>query len=325
MPASPTPVVAAKPVATPTKTVTTIKTVYQALGATGLPVWLAKEERLFEKYGLSAELSYIASGTTAMQAMLAGEVPILPQSAGAPAIAASVGGADAVIIGVVFNSPIFFLMVTPNIQRPEDLKGKVIGTGGLGTLTDSSARFALKKMGLEPEKDVAFVKMDAAQILAAVQSGAIAGGPMSSPNDFHAREAGFKELMDIGAAGFQYPTGAIITTRSFIRSNRATVLNFMRAMVEGIYVFRTNRPVSVSVLGKYTKTEDKRVLESTYDGSVGKVQKIPHPVREGMLAAIETVAETNPKAKGADPETFVDRQFVRELEESGFIKQLYKE
>lgn len=320
-------------VATPTaaaqaapKTLTKLKIVYPALAGNQVPTWIAKDERVFEKYGLDVDLSYVASSTTAMQSMLGGEISVISGVSGGQVIAAALGGSDAVIIGSLSNTVVMYLMAAPSIQRPEDLKGKAVGITRFGSITDFAARYALNKMGLDPEKDVTIVQVGGVpEILGAMQSGAIAAGSLSSPTDLKAREAGFKEMMDIGAAGLPYPNTQVASTRRYVAANGPTVLNVMRALVEATYLFKTNRSMSLSVIGKYTKTDDRKMLESTYDAYVGKVEKIPYATKEAIQAGIDEVAQTNPKAKGSDPNSFVDMQFVKQLEDSGFIKQLYKE
>ena len=305
---------------------TKLKVVYAGVAGSYTPVWIAKEERLFEKYGLDVDFVYIPSALTAVQTLLSGAVPVVTGVNGAQVISANLAGSDVTIIGVLFNTVIFYLMVAPNIQSPADLKGKALGVTRIGSLTDFALRFALRKLGLDPEKDVTIVQMPGVPaILTGMENRAVAGGALSSPTDLKARKAGFKEMMDIGAAGLQYPGTAIASTRSYIHNNGATLQNVMRAIVEGTYLFKTNKPLSMAVIGKYTKTEDKEMLEATYDAYVGKVEKIPYPSKKAMLVGIEEVARTNPRAKGANPDSFVDIQFVKQLEDSGFIKQLYKE
>lgn len=322
-PAPATPTAAPKAVAPP-KTLTKLKVAYGSVGAHGTPVWIAKEQKLFEKYGLDVDMSYIAGATMAMQAVLSGEVPVLAGVNAAQVIAATVEGADAVVIASVLNTTVMYLMVTPSIQGPNDLKGKALGVSRFGSLSHSVLRFALRKMGLDPEKDVNVVQMGGIpEVIAGMQSGAVVGGTMGTPQDLKARELGYKEMMDIGAAGFPYPQGIVATTRTFARNNGPTLANVLRAIVEGTYLFKTDKALSTAVFGKYTQTDDRQMLDSAYDGLVGKVEKVPYPSRDAILAAIEEVAMTNPKAKGANPDTFIDTQFVKQLEDTGFINQIY--
>ncbi|MBI4317376.1 MAG: ABC transporter substrate-binding protein [Chloroflexi bacterium] len=319
--AAPKAVAPAKP-----KALTKLKVAYTAISANQLPVWIANEQKLFQKYGLDVELVYVASSTTVMNAMVAGEIPITYGVTAVPLVSANLAGSDVVIIAGIYNTVIQYIMVSPNIQQPADLKGKALGVSRFGSLTDVTVRFALDKWGLVPDKDVAVLQMGGVpEILSGMQTGAIAGGPLSSPTDLKAREAGFKELMDVGAAGFEYPSTTVASTRRFLRDNGPTALNFLRAIVEATYLYKTDKELSMKVLGQYTKTEDRAMLENTYKAYAGPAAKIPYLTKQALQAGIDEVAKTNDKAKDAKPDVFVDWQFVKQLEDSGFIKQTYKE
>ncbi|MBI4318945.1 MAG: ABC transporter substrate-binding protein [Chloroflexi bacterium] len=323
-PAAAAPTPAPKATAAP-KTLTKVKVSYTALSGQFWPVWLAQEQKLYQKNGLEVELQYIASSTTAMQAMLSGEVPLSYGGSGETFVAASIGGADVIMIGALYNKVIMYFFGLPSVSGPADIKGKTVGVSRFGSQTDGSARFALRKMGLDPEKDVTLLQMGGVpEILAGLIGGSIVAGPLSPPNSFKALDSGFKELMDIGAAGLEY-SSPVVTTRAFLRNNSATALAFLRSVIEGTYVLKTNKAVSMEVLGKYTKTDDKKTLEGTYAAYVDKAEKIPYVSREALMVAIEQVARENEKAKGANPDSFYDMQFVKQIEDSGFIKQLYKE
>ncbi|MBI4319582.1 MAG: ABC transporter substrate-binding protein [Chloroflexi bacterium] len=307
------------------KTLMKVKVAYTAVSGNYVPVWIAKQEKLFEKYGLDVDLTFISSTTTAIQALIAGEVPIVHGSA-VPMIAASLGGNDAQIVASLFNTVLNYLMVHPSVNGPADLKGKTLGMSRFGSLTDIALRYAVRKLGLDPEKDVTIVQVGGPpEILAAMKTGAVVGGTLSAPTNVVARKEGFKVLLDIAKAGMQYPGTTIGTTRKFMQSNGPEVENFLRAIVEGTYIFKTNKDLSMRVIKEYTKIEDPEALEDTWRSYSETVEKIPYPTREAMEVAIEEVAVTNPKAKGASPDAFMDLQFMKRLESSGFIKQIYKE
>src|SRR6185436_7584755 len=113
-------------------------------------IWVTKEANLFEKYSLTADLVYVASGTTVSQAMISGE--FLAGLVGGSIVTANVSGADFAIIGGVVNRPNFYLTAHPSIRQVSDLKGKAVGITRYGSSTDFIIRFLLQKWGLEPDK-----------------------------------------------------------------------------------------------------------------------------------------------------------------------------
>ena len=130
---------------------------YSAISGPHAVLWVAREAGLFEKNGLRAEVAYIRSGSTMAQALLAGELQIA-QTGGPGVLAAAVGGADFVLAAVALNTTPIVLMGT--VSRIEELKGKGVGVTRYGSNTDISARFALRKFGLQPDKDVALVQLE---------------------------------------------------------------------------------------------------------------------------------------------------------------------
>ena len=192
-------------------------------------IWITKEAKLFEKYGLSADLVYVASGTTVSQAMISGE--FLASPVGGAIVTANVSGADFAIIGGVVNRPNFYLTAYPSIKEPSDLKGKAVGITRYGPSTDFIIRFLLRKWGMEPDREVKILQMGGQpEILAGMKANIVQAGVTGSPTEFMARKAGFHVLQDMGKIGVQYPTNSLVTTRSFIRKDPAIVKSILNGI-----------------------------------------------------------------------------------------------
>ncbi len=303
---------------------TRIRVIYTAVSGSILPLWIAKDAGFFAKHGIDAELEYIASSTTGMQAMLAGDVAFIPSLSAPTVVQAVLAGGDAVLIGATSNTVVFFLLTTPDVREYGDLRGKRLGITRLGSSTDAAARFALTKWGLRPDDDVAIVQMNGTpEILAGMQAGAVHAGVLSSPTDLHARQAGFRELADLGTIGLDYPQTTIGTTRTFLRTHEAVARAFLRATVEAVHLLKTDPERARAIFGKWTDNADPAILEATYRAYVDKTESVPYVKPAAMQMAIAEVAQTDPRANGARFEDFVDNRYVEELETSGFIRQLY--
>jgi NitT/TauT family transport system substrate-binding protein len=301
-----------------------LKVAYSALSGSSFPVWIAKDARLFEKYGLSAELVYIPSSSLALQAMLAGNIQIIPTASAPTIMQAKVQGADAILIGATNNTVTFFFMVTPNISNPQDLKGKTVGVSRFGASSDTALRFALKKWGLDIGRDVTILQMGGIpEILAGMKSGAVAGGPLSSPTDLRARKEGFKELVDLGQIGLDYPQTSIAVSAAYLQRQREDVKNYMRATMHAVYLMYTNKETAMKIFGKYTKTSDKDFLEAAYHTYLDKTEKVPYIKPSAVKLAIDLLAEKDPKFRNVKPEDFIDNSVVKEIEDSGFVEKLY--
>ena len=300
------------------------KVVY-ASATSGGPIWLAHEKGRFKAHGLDPELVFISGTTAVVQSTVAGESPI--SYAAAPAMLnAAVAGADLVLIAGAVNTLVYDLVVHPSITRVEDLRGKVIGVTRFGSSSDFSIRMVLeRKWGLHPGKDIFIRQMgDNAAIASALQAGAIHAAPLTTDTRLKVEKLGLKTLVDLGSLGIDYQHTAVITTREFIKKNEDTVRRFMKAFVEGIHLFRTDKASAIKVLSKYAKTNDPELLEAYYKEYENIFPKAPYPTLKGIQVILDDIAKTKPEAKNSRPEEFVDLRFVKELEESGYIERLYR-
>ncbi|MBI4522763.1 MAG: ABC transporter substrate-binding protein [Deltaproteobacteria bacterium] len=286
-------------------------------------LWVAKESGAFSRHGIDVELIFVGSGSKMTQAVLAGELKIA-QLGGVAPIAARLGGADAKIIAVSFNTLANSLIVNREIQSVHDLKGKRVGVSRFGTNTDAGARYVIKKNGLVPDRDVAILQLgDIPAVFAALQTGAVQGGILSYPTTARALKMGFKELVDISEIGLEYPGTNIVTMDRFLRSQPDLVRGFLMAFIEGIHRYKSDAAFTKRVIGQYARITDAGILDDTYRLFAQKLQKIPYPTPGGIRFALETLID-NPKARQARPEEFYDDTILRALEREGLVEQLYR-
>ncbi|MET0501717.1 MAG: ABC transporter substrate-binding protein [Candidatus Binatia bacterium] len=294
---------------------------YAATSGPHAMLWMARDAGLFEKNGLRTEVAYIRSGSTMAQTLVSGEIQ-MAQMGGPAALAAGVAGMDLSFVAVALNTTPIVIMGT--VSRIEELKGKAVGITRFGSNTDISARFAIRKAGLQPEKDVALVQLeDYAGIMGGIQSGRIAAGALADPFTDYAKKLGYKEIADIAALGLEFPFVGIVAKKSYIKDNADTVQRFVRAYTEAIALYKNNRELAMKVTGKYTGIKDPAILASTVDFYVPKLARVPYPTLGGMRFVLEQIATRDPKAKNVNAESFIDTRFVKQLEDSGFIQGLY--
>ena len=284
-------------------------------------IWVTKEARLLEKYGLNADLVYVASGTTVSQAMISGE--FLAGLVGGSIVTANVSGADFAIIGGVVNRPNFYLTAHPSIKKLTDLKGKAVGITRYGSSTDFIIRFLLQKSGMEPDREVKILQMGGQpEILAGMKANTVQAGVTGSPTEFMARKAGFIVLQDMGKIGVEFPINSLVTTRSFIRKDPATVKGILMAYTEGVARLFKDKAFSQTVFSKYMRVNDPEILDSAYDYAKNFIERIPNLPYKGLATLMGQLAETNPKVKNFKPEDFIDSSFFSELERNGFFKSM---
>jgi len=287
-------------------------------------LWFAKETKLFEKHGLDVVLVGMGTGSVSLRALIAKDLEIASLS-GSGLVQAALQGADTVLLSALINGFVFNVFSAPEITSPAQLKGKKLGVSRYGATSDFAIRLAMKKWGLIPDRDVNILQIGTSQdIVRAMQTKMLDAGVMSGTSSFVARKAGFRELADLADLGLDYPTSAVGTTRSFMQKNEAVVKAFTLAYIEAIHDFKRNKETAVKVLQKYTRNNDREVLEDAYASSASRYQPLPLPTIEGIRTILAEISSTTPAAKNADPEQFVSYKIAREIEASGFVKRLYE-
>jgi NitT/TauT family transport system substrate-binding protein len=288
--------------------------------ATQMSLWLAKEGNYYEKHGLNVEVISIPGSSLAIQAMLSGELPII-QAGGAGPIQANLSGTDTVIIATVVKKFSWWIFSQPNITRMEDLKGKVFGTTRFGTQSDLASRIALRRFGIDPERDVTMVQTGGpAETVGAMVAGKVHAAAITPPATLQAKKMKLRDLYDLSKLDIEYHVNGVVTTRRFIKSSEDIVRRFLMAYIEGAARGQKDKAFAMKTMGKYFRTDDREMLEETYELIIKSFNIPPYPA--GIASLLQDLEKQNPKAKGANPEDFTDNRLVRELDQSGFIKSL---
>ena len=302
-----------------------MRIVYSSISGAYLGIWVAHDAGLFAKEGLDDQMILIPSATQLAQVTVAGDVDIASLGGG-PMMAAVLSGADLKVIGNNVNKMIFSIHTKPEVKTVEELRGKRIGVSRFGSSSDVSARYALRKFNLDPQKDVILLQLGSmSSIFGALRSAAVDGALVSPPTQFLSEKLGFKELVSITDMDFAYPNPAMAVPGDLIRKRPDLLDRFMRAYVRGVHRARTDREFTIKSLAKYTTVTDGALLSKTYDFYVGKVvEKAPYINMAGMQNALDDLARSIPAAKTAKPEQFVDMRFLDKLGKSGLLNDLYK-
>ena len=297
-----------------------IKIGYPAISYNQIHIWVAKDAGLFRKHGLDAEIVYFRGGQMATQALVAGDPPIVNIGT---VVQAGLQGHDAVLIGSSENSYFYSVVGRADIKRVEDLKGKRLGISGFGSASHNASLILLKRFNLEPGKEVALVVSGpTSDRLAAVEAGRIDATILTASELPRARKQGLVEVYDLANMGVEVQGNGFATSRSFIASQRDTVLSALKGYVESIHYIHRNREETRKIVARYLRLNDPEVLDATYNAFVKTVSKRPYPTLKGIRFLLDEVAAKLPNAKTAKPEQFVDLSLLQQLEKEGFIAEL---
>lgn len=286
--------------------------------------WIAEETGIFRRYNIEFPLVYIATSPLATAAMLGGEAQLMIDGGVGLARTVVGGNNDLVFIAGIKNHLTQSILAKPEFKRLEELRGKKIGVTRIGATTHYFAIQAFKRRGMEAGRDYLMVQTGGApEMLAALLSGAIDGGTMSSPWDARAISQGYHYV--VYGPDLRIPQVAVsfITRRSFMAQNSPLLGRFMRAMAEAAKILHTDKEIVFKVLGKYLRIEDRKVLDQAYTAEIKALEPRMELRLEAVQAILDDIAVTDARAKKYKPQELYDRRFLDEMEKSGFLDKLW--
>ena len=284
------------------------------------PIWAAREGGFFAKYGLDVDVVMIPGGTQSMQALISGGTSFSQSSAAAP-IHSRLGGSDVILVAASINKYPFSVVARPQLKTPTDLIGKKVGVVRLGGSNESALRKAFEVWGMDP-KGVIFMQMgEAAARLAALSAGTLDATVLAPPHTLKARELKMTILADLKSLPIYYPQSTIAVRENLLERSPQLVKNFIKAYMEGVYWFRTNKAPSLRILRRYMRTDEKEILEETYDYFSSMMSPNLRINLEGIQEILNQEGQRLPAASRRKPAEFVREQFLDELEKEGFTKK----
>jgi len=290
-------------------------------------LWAAYEEKLVRKYGLDVEYLALNSGRLGMQVLLSDDVQVL-FSTGVTVVTTNLQKADLAIIAGGLNFFPTKLIARPEIKKPADLKGKILAVGGFGAANHMALLVALEKIGVNPKEVTIIQVAGGAAQLTALAKGAIHGLMFNEPQATIAiKRFGMQSLVDLMESKTPFPQNCFIVKRSYLEANRDKVGNFMKAVVESIYLLKKDRALALRLIKKYIRVSDE-------EAAIGYDYYLAHhsegildlPDRRGLQFVIEETAKTNAKAAGQTPESLklLEPSVLDELKKSGFVERVKK-
>jgi ABC-type nitrate/sulfonate/bicarbonate transport system substrate-binding protein len=297
---------------------------YGSLGGAHAPLWLAKEAQLFERQGLDVSLVYIPSSFQPVMGLLSGSTQFMNYSA-LPSLEAYLRGADTVLIASAADRVEHHLVVHPSITNVKDLRGKTIGIGSLGSLIDVVLREGLRLSGIS-DKEVSIIPVgDSVGRITSLQRGKIHGTAISGAHLLVAQKSGFKTLIDFNKLPIEVSTSSILSTRSYVSNNTDTAVKFLKAWIEGLFMFRANRELGIKTLRKYTRMENDEVIEAVYNQYRDVNKTMAKPSISVVKSMYQLLSVMRPQTKTANPEGFADLNLFNEIETSGFFEQMNRQ
>ena len=283
------------------------------------PLWVTKEAKLFEKYGNNVELIFIQGASLAAAALSSGDAHIGMFS---PQVVISTPALDLVMFGRLGNTMDNRVYARKGIKSIKEVKR--IAISRFGSNADFAARFLLQREGLRPDTDVALLQFgNQANRIAAVETNNADAAMLTPPMTLMARKLGMTLLLDASKLNIPYSSLFFVARRPYMAKTRPELVNFTKAMIEGVALYKSNKEFAMKVLSKYMKVHDREVLEENFKEYDFPLK--PYPSREYFELPIQEVGKKDPKVLKENPDRYTDLSLVKELESSGFIDKVSQE
>ena len=300
----------------------TIHMSYPGLTGESCPLWIAKDAGLFKQNGIHAELVYMEGGRLSIQSLLSGSTQFMAGDA-VSAFSAVAGGADIVLLASAKNVLPYVFAVSKEVVKPQDLRGKIIGTSQIGGRAGEIARMVLRNMGIDPDKDVTYVAVGGTMSrLAALSAGKVQAAPISQVVASVAEERGLKILH---IEPLPFIIDALWTSRKTVEANPKLIQNVLRSYAQAIATVVNDREKSLAILQKYMRTSDTRLVEGAYDRYKVEVDRVPIPPEKAIQNTLEISQRVAPKLASIDVTRYLYFDPVRRLAAEGFIDKLYRQ
>ncbi|HLG70396.1 MAG TPA: ABC transporter substrate-binding protein [Chloroflexota bacterium] len=293
---------------------------YSQLAGDQMVPWVAKESGIFAQNGLNVDNKLVAS-TTGISALIGGDVD-LATIGGSEAMGAAAGGADVAIVANLAPVYTFKLMVGPDIKTKDDLVGKKLGFTRPGSTTDTGTRDLLKKIGLQPDKDVSMVPLgaDKASTVAALLNGTVQGILQQPPDNLETEDKGYHGLYDLASMGLPAAAAVVVAQRSWIAAHHDVMQKFMDSLVQATIREKKDPAIGEAVIRKYYKTDDERTVKYMYEYHSAIHPVLPYPKLEQFADIIPAIKAQNKNAENFDFAHVLDPSFVQSAADRGLDK-----
>jgi NitT/TauT family transport system substrate-binding protein len=288
---------------------TRLRASYGSLAVSQVVLPLGVRAGIFQKNGINIEPIYI--GGRSVSALISGDVQF-GFMGGPPAILARLAGADVVAIAGL-NGLDQILVSIPAIKRGTDLVGRRVGISRFGTTADYGARISLKKLKLQPQKDVTLIQIgDTPARIGGMLSGAIEAATLSSSEKELASQHGFRLLVD--NADVEFPGNAVVTTRAYLKTNREDVKRVLRGLVEVIHFAKTQPERTKKMLQELYRQNDQSVIAKRYEAMVEMFPDYPYMTKGAVQSFLEILRDEGKAKDPIDSESFIEMSLLREIE-----------
>ncbi len=300
---------------------------YAAADSPILPLWMSKEKNYFQKYGIDPQLVQVRGAPVNIAALSSGDAQFVCTN-GSVALSAAAAGLDVVILATLMNNLNYDFVASPVIKKAADLKGKTVGVQSIGGGVWIGTMLALEHLGLDPQRDgiKILVVGDMLVLAQALETGKIDASVLIRTFSRPLRAKGFSLLADLYKDKIPVMRYALMSRRSFVRANPQLAEDVLKAVIEGIaYIWNpANKQETAKILFKQLRLANFSDAEEAREEVVPTIDRKAHPIPEGLRNIQRLLAPRNPKVGALNADALIDGTFIRALDRSGFLDEIYR-
>jgi len=299
---------------------------YANISARVSPLWIAQDKGFFAKYGVAVQPVYMPGSPVMIASLSTGQIQ-LANSGGTAALGAAAGGLDLKVIGTFTSRIPFDLVVKPTIKSAQDLRGKRLGVQVIGGTIWMGAMLALEYLGLDPRRDAVQIVAagDQTMLIQALEKGTVDATVVDSAFSNSLKQRGFSILVELSKTNIPFVSNGIIARASYLQQQPDAVRNTLKAWLEGVaYALSPKmKPSVLETITRKLKIGDPALALRGYEDLLQATDRKPFPSLEGLRNVQRLMKVQNPAVAGLKTENLIDGNLMKELDDSGFINQLY--
>ena len=287
-----------------------------------MPLWIARDQGFFAKYGIESEPVLLRSGATLVTGMASGDIQS-GRPAGAAVLSAVAAGHDIKMLATFSSRNSYDVVVRPNIKRPEDLRGKKLAINSVGGGTWIGVMLWLEYFGINPQRDQILLQSIGDQSQA-LESGVVDAVFVDSVYSKLLKQKGMNILAEYSELKQPLVSQSTIVPGAFLQQYPDIAEGYLKGEVEGIAfaVAPKNKPTVIKILMRRLRV-DAAAAEEGYMDMLRGVDRKPLASLEGMRNLQRLLRPRNPKIGDVKVEDVIDNRIMRKLDESGFIDRAY--
>jgi NitT/TauT family transport system substrate-binding protein len=290
-----------------------------------MPLWMARDQGFFGKYGIESEPVLLRSGATLVTGMAAGDIQI-GRTAGAAVLSAVAAGHDIKMLATFSSRNSYDVVVRPNIKRAEDLRGKKLAINSVGGGTWIGAMLWLEHFGIDPQRDQILLQSvgDQGVQSQALESGIVDVAFVDSVYSKLLKQKGMNILAESSELKQPLVSQSTIVPRGFLQQYPEIAEGYLKGEIEGIAfaVAPKNKPAVLKTIMRRLRV-DASAAEEGYADMLRGIDRKPMASLEGMRNLQRLLKPRNPKIGDLKVEEIVDNRIMRKLDESGFIDRAF--